>query len=110
MTAPADRPETVQVSANVFAYSAMPDLLTEAQVRAQSEGQRDLKMIAMLHSFSNTKGLRMLARWEWGLHDMSSMTTFPPHSSLSVPTTTNCSRTSLRPTRCASGCSPRPRR
>ena len=33
MTAPADRPETVQVSANVFAYSAMPDLLTEAQVR-----------------------------------------------------------------------------
>ena len=32
MTAPADRPEAVQVPASAFAYSAMPDHLNDSQV------------------------------------------------------------------------------
>ena len=36
MTAPSDRPESVQIPASAFAYSAMPDHLNDAQVNELS--------------------------------------------------------------------------
>jgi len=43
MTAPSDRPESVQIPASAFAYSAMPDHLNDAQrallLRAQKRGE-----------------------------------------------------------------------